>query len=75
MIDKIEFKFMKYHIFIPVRLKSERLPKKALKKINIHTIAKANGNQISMEIDLSKLQNVLVNVGNHNYSSQLIIHV
>ena len=34
MIDKIEFKFMKYHIFIPVRLKSKRLPKKALKKID-----------------------------------------
>lgn len=53
----------------------ENATKEALKKIKIHTTAKADGNQISMEIDLSKLQNVLVNVGNHNYNSPLIIHV
>lgn len=52
----------------------ELATKKALNKIGIHTTAKADGEMHSMDIDLTKVSNDLINLGNHPYDySNLII--
>ena len=42
--------------------------KKALNLIGLHTTAKAEGKIIDMDIDLSKIQNELINLGEHSYN-------
>jgi hypothetical protein len=47
----------------------EKATKKHLKSINLYTTADARkGKEISIQIDLTKIQNELVNVGNHSYN-------
>jgi hypothetical protein len=58
----------------------ERATKRALNIIGIHTTAKAGGPFVDMDIDLSPIQNQLVNVGGHPYNvggnySNLIIPI
>lgn len=47
--------------------KIEHLTKNKLRNINIHTVAKSHGKLISGNIDLSNIQNCLINLENHNY--------
>jgi hypothetical protein len=46
----------------------EMASKWALKTIGIHTTAKAEGEIVDMEIDLSKVQNELINMGRHPFN-------
>jgi hypothetical protein len=46
----------------------EQATKQLLSKINIYTSAKAHGNFYSMDIDLSRIKNELVNLGEHQYN-------
>ena len=47
----------------------ERVVKRALNTIGIHTTAKSEGEILDMNIDLTKIQNELVNLGGHPYNS------
>jgi hypothetical protein len=49
--------------------KLEHLTKNKLRNINIYTVAKSHGKLINGDIDLSNIQNQLVNLDNHNYNS------
>lgn len=47
----------------------ERAVKRALNIIGIHTTAKAEGEFLDMNIDLTNIQNELVNLGGHSYNT------
>lgn len=47
----------------------ETATKNTLSGIGIHTTAKSNGNANGIHINLSKVQNELINIGNHPYNT------
>ncbi len=49
--------------------KIEHLTKNKLRNIDIYTVAKSHGKLISGDIDLSNIQNQLINLENHNYNT------
>ena len=48
----------------------EKATKELLNKINIHTPTKAHGKFYDMEINLSCIQNDLINIENHCYNDK-----